>query len=91
LHKLDFAVVCERPPASLRSALPLYEGESNPLKINAHSPPAKGESRAKRGRGSLTHRVEIEITQSSPFSYFVFSPARPSMMIVPNPSRKRWL
>jgi hypothetical protein len=41
-------------PAVSRPALPLYEGESGftlPLK--------QGESRAKHGRGSLTHPVEI--------------------------------
>src|SRR5262247_2149266 len=53
--QLQFSMVCERPlPPS--AALPLTEGE------NKASLPREGETRAKRARGSLTHHLELKLS-----------------------------
>src|SRR5262249_3809631 len=43
----QFKMVCERPPRSLRSRLPLYEGEINACNMRAYSPPPGGGEPAK--------------------------------------------
>jgi hypothetical protein len=50
---LQFQMVCERPPRSLRSRLPLTRG-----RLSLFSPSVRGRA-AEGGRGSLTHHLEL--------------------------------
>src|SRR5262249_10851286 len=44
----QFKMVCERPPRSLRSRLPLMRGRLTPATWELYSPPREGESRRRR-------------------------------------------
>src|SRR5262249_60479238 len=54
-------MVCERPPRSLRSRLPLTRG-----RLALFSPSVRGRA-AEGGRGALTHHLEFEVG-NTPFS-----------------------
>src|SRR5262245_20193627 len=56
--QLQFERVCERPPRSLRSRLPLTRGRLHIL------PLVRGRA-AEGGRGSLTHHFESELATSA--------------------------
>ena len=47
------------PPSA---ALPLTEGENKALTLQAYSPLREGETRAKRARGSITHHLELQLS-----------------------------
>jgi hypothetical protein len=58
--QLQSKMVCERPPRSLRSRLPLTRGRLTLVNVRAlFSPSARGRA-AEGGRGSLTHHLELE-------------------------------
>jgi hypothetical protein len=54
VSQLQIKMVCERPPRSLRSRLPLTRG-----RLALFSPSVRGRA-AEGGRGSLTHHLEFE-------------------------------
>jgi hypothetical protein len=55
----QFQMVCERPPRSLRSRLPLTRGRLTPANVrDLFSPSVRGRA-AEGGRGSLTHHLEL--------------------------------
>jgi len=53
--------MCERPPRSLRSRLPLTRGRLNVYNVRAlFSPSVRGKA-AEGGRGPLTHHLQLEL------------------------------
>ena len=58
-QKLDFAMVCERPPAAFGGSPPVSGGEW------LYCPPWKG-GVSQSGRGSLTRHVEIDFLSKAP-------------------------
>jgi hypothetical protein len=59
MTNLKFEMVCEQPPRSLRSRLPLTRGRL-PLQRKSFILPLRERGRAAEdGRGSLTHYLEL--------------------------------
>ena len=59
--QLQFKTMCERPPRSLRSRLPLTRGRLRPQRESFILPLREGESRRRRPGGSLTRHLELEL------------------------------
>src|SRR4029453_2730371 len=58
-------MVCERPPRSLRSRLPLTRGRIKLSRCRRKSPPREGETRAKRARGALTRHLDFLLSNTA--------------------------
>src|SRR5215475_11443666 len=64
--QLQFEMVCKRPPRSLRSRLPLTEGETYACNLRALFSPSVRGSREQSERGGRSHAILIPIEQPRP-------------------------
>src|SRR5262249_14115698 len=58
-------MVCELPPPAFGGSPP-HGGENKALTLHALISPREGETRAERARGSLTHHLELQLSNTSP-------------------------